>query len=171
MLREGAHASYVGYEGDGRSIGDRCLVLSLERKLCHVRWVTGGKVGAYECLPNDDLVADRMPARFADEFTFDTFSGRIVNVACRDVRNAKGDKALLRAIDQEGHLSDLRMFASRVVGELHHAMHNDPSWLEIEADLGDDALAFQSYILRELIAEAMREAENDGAVPAIQDGE
>ena len=155
MLREGANASYVGPESEDREIGDRCLVLNTESVQSHVRWVTGRRVGQYEAVHNDDLIADRLPARFEDEFTFEAYSNRLVNVACKDVLEKRGERALLRAIEQEGHIGDLRVMASDLVQELRVALRSDPSWAEVHLDLGDQALAFEMYALRHLLTTAM----------------
>lgn len=163
ILREGAHASYIGYEENEVQVGDRCLILSSERTHSHVKWVTGSAKGQYDWVSNDELVVDRPPARFDDEFTFETYSNRIVNTACREVRERKGDDALLKAIRQEGHLDSALLAARQAVEVLRSALAMDEAWEEVQDDLGaQGALEFEKFAVRHLIGHAVDEVIGDG---------
>lgn len=160
-LREGSHASYVGHLVDDLEVGDRCLVLSCERNYSHVKWVTGSKTGTYDRVDNDSLVADRAPARFDDEFTFESFSNRLVNVACREVLEKRGQAALLRAVSQDGHLADVSATAVRMIASLRQVLSEDDSWGEVVEDLAQgDAVEFERYAFRQIVERALNEVEH-----------
>lgn len=161
MLREGAHASFVGAEDEGREVGDRCLVLSMERHYSHIRWVTGANSGQYAAVLNADLVADLQPRRFEDEFTFEALPNRMVSVACLDVMEAKGPAALLRALTLEGHLQ-LGEAAQQAMAIFREALRSDPAWAEIQDDLGDRGLQFERFAASYFITAALDDGSGDG---------
>ena len=154
-LREGAHASYVGYETGEREVGDRCLVLSCEANHSEVKWVTGSLSGSYDRVSNIDLVADRPPARHEDEFTFESYSNRIVNTACLEVFERRGESGLLRALDKEGHYQGLVSQAISAISYFASSLDSDPVWSEIEDSLGEESLSFKSFLIRKAIGDAM----------------
>lgn len=160
-LREGFHASYIGQYCDDLEVGDRCLILSSERNYADVKWVTGKRAGLYDRIENDDLVADRPPARFEDEFTFESYSNRLVNVACAEVLEKRGKAALFRAISQDGHLTDVSDSAIGMVSSLRQVLLDDNRWGEVVDDLSQpDAVEFEKYALRKIVEQALNEVEH-----------
>jgi len=167
-LREGALASWIGDE-DGLEIGERCRVVSQDRTHSHVKWITGSRKGAFDLVANDDLVADREPARDLDAFTFETHSGHLVQVACREVLDRGGEQALWTALQREGHFQPVAERATAQVSELVSRLRSDPSWAEVQVNLGGDP-RFERHALRQLLLAALETvdsyeatAEADGA--------
>lgn len=152
-LREGALASWVGDDPD-LSIGERCRVIKLERGHCHVKWTTGARLGAFELVANDDLVADLTPARDLDAFTFDARPNRMVTIASRDVYDRKGGPGLWQALRSAGHLEPIVEDATAKVASLVAQLRSDPAWAEVRADLGD-ASEFERYVIRQALLAAL----------------
>jgi len=165
-LREGSSASYVGYEADGIEVGDRCLVLSAEKTQSFVRWTTGSKIGQYENVHNEDLVADQAPNRYEDEFTFESYSNRIVNTACLEVINKKGERGLFAALSSEGHMDSLRIQTQSAISAVIDVLSEDPVWLDIQSNLGvEEARSFMFFAVKKSVEELsnlMIEAQENG---------
>lgn len=160
-LREGAFASWIGDDPD-LEIGERCRVVSQDRTHSHVKWVTGSKTGQFELVANDDLVADREPARDLDAFTFETHTGHLVQVACLEVLDRGGEKALWTALQREGHFRPVAETATAQVNELVARLRSDPSWVEVQSTIGDDP-RFERHALRQLLLAALETVDSHAA--------
>ncbi len=153
-LREGALASYVGDDPE-LEIGERCRVLSLEARHSHVKWMSGPREGTIEAVRNDELVADLMPARDLDSFTFEAKPNRLVTVASADVYERRGPEGLWAALRSAGHLEPVVEDATAKVASLVTRLRSDPAWTEVQAALGD-AGEFERYVVRQALLTALR---------------
>lgn len=137
---EGVKASYVGPDDrrSGVNSGDRCLVLSDEGQIKHVRWLTGVHKDAYGQVYSRHLVFDKPVNERYDEFVFEAGRGPTeMSLDVSALHKAGGHIALLEAMESEGHLENLRHAAVEAVRAVHHAIANDESWDAVRQALGE----------------------------------
>lgn len=138
-LVEGLSASYVGPESGGVRTGDRCLVLSDEQSVMHVRWTTGAKTGQYGEVRPNQIVADIGPDS-DDEWGFEAgHAAGKVGINIEALYDRGGEIALFEALETEGHLDNLRLAAAEAVRVVRTSLNNDESWDAVRAALGADA--------------------------------
>jgi hypothetical protein len=139
---EGLTASYVGPDtADGLRSGDRCFVLSDERSIVHVRWVTGAATDTYGELSPREIVADTvvLSAR-EDEFGFEAGGPTgPVGLNVQALYDRGGEVALLAAMEHTGALESLRAAARQAVETMRLSISQDPCWQQVEDALGEDA--------------------------------
>lgn len=160
MIREGAHASYIGPQADGAEHGDRCFVLADEGTYSQVRWVTGTNSNQYGAVLNAHLVSDRKTKVSAfddDEFGFEAERPRAVRVACGVVHSNGGDEALIRALEHDGVLDGPRIMARRAVASMHEALVADPVWAEVVSELGEHGMPFLASVMHTALNGALAE--------------
>lgn len=160
--REGISATYIGHEANLR--GSRCAVLSDEGRYCHVRWISGERVGRVEPLVTNLLAFDRpttAPSAFNDdEFGFEE-SPRRVAVACRAVHESGGISALARSLEDAGYLGEMRMMVHEAIGDLRAHISRSATWSEVASDLGEDGGRVLGQLITEMVREALMQGELD----------
>lgn len=158
---EGLTASYVGPDtADGLRSGDRCFVLSDERSIVHVRWVTGAATDTYGELHPREIVVDSILAGSRDdEFGFEVGgpSGPVgLNVEA--LYDKGGEVALLAAMEHTGALETLKAAARRAFEDMRMSLARDAAWQQVEGALGEDA---DTVIANAIVAAMDSEANTD----------
>ena len=159
-VKEGAFASFVGWEEDGRCVGDRCFVLSDEGRRSQVRWVTGALTDKYDMVFNEHLVSDTRSADPDDDpwtFEAELVPPKRVTVACRDLREKGGDDALLKALSHEGHLDTVTNIAVDAAEQMFASLKEDPAWSEIATEIGNDVSGLMVAAVRMAIGRVLNE--------------
>ena len=138
---EGHHGSYVGPDtADGLRPGDRCFVLSDERSVVHVRWVTGAATDTYGELNPREIVEDNPHVGARDEFGFEEGPmGGPTGINIEALYDKGGEVALLSAMEHTGALAPLKAVAREAVKMIREAMAQDVAWGQVQDALGDDA--------------------------------
>lgn len=139
---EGLTASYVGPDtADGLRLGDRCFVLSDERSIVHVRWVTGAARDTYgELSPREVVVDTVVTSAREDEFGFEAGGPTgPVGLNVQALYDRGGEVALIAAMEHTGALASLRESARHAIEKMRLSASQDPCWRQVEDALGEDA--------------------------------
>ena len=158
---EGLTASYVGPDtADGLRSGDRCFVLSDERSIVHVRWVTGAAQDTYgELHPREIVVDSVVSTAREDEFGFEAGGPTgPVGLNVEALYDKGGEVALLAAMEHTGALETLKAAARQAFEDMRMSMARDAAWQQIESALGDDA---DTVIANAIVAAMDSEANTD----------
>jgi hypothetical protein len=137
---EGLHGSYIGPDtADGLRQGDRVRVLSDERSVVHVRWLTGAAKDTYGELHPRELVVDNPTTASRDEFGFEEGPcGGPTGINIEALYDKGGEVALLTAMEHTGALDVLKGAAREAVQMIRQAMAQDEVWSQVQESLGED---------------------------------
>lgn len=155
--RDGVTATYIGSQYEA---GTRCLVLSDEGAYSHVKFITGSLAGVIEPISNTALAFDsptRPPSVFSDdEFGFE-YTPRLVSIACREVYEGGGLRALTASLEHSAYIDGLRITVVEAIETLRNVVASNPMWSEVASDIGPEG----QTVVAELVNAVVREVIGD----------